>query len=101
MQFFRGFGVPLSEIYGATEVSGLVSINRSASYRAGAVGSPFPGVEVALSDDDEIPVRGPNVIDSYWNETADWQRNLREGWYHTGDLGEFDDEGGLRIHGPR
>jgi hemerythrin-like metal-binding protein len=101
VQFFRGFGVPLSEIYGATEVSGLVSINRAGSYRAGEVGAPFPGVEVALSDDDEILVRGPNVIDSYWKETADWQRNLREGWYHTGDLGEFDEDGGLSVRGPK
>lgn len=101
VQFFHGFGLPISEIYGATELSGLAAINSARSYRAGTVGSPVPGVEVALADDDEVLVRGPNVIDGYWDDARSWRGRIRDGWYHTGDLGSFEEDGTLKIRGPK
>ena len=101
VQFFSGYGVPISEIYGATELSGLATVNRAGSFRAGTVGSPFPGVEVALADDEEVLVRGPNVIEGYWNESGLWRQTLRDGWYLTGDLGSLDEHDALRIRGPK
>ena len=101
LEFFRGFDVPLSEIYEATELSGLATLNEAGEYDADTAGAPLPGTEIALADDDEILVRGPNVIDQYWNDTAAWRETLRDGWYHTGDLGRFNDEGALEIRGPK
>jgi long-subunit acyl-CoA synthetase (AMP-forming) len=102
LEFFRGFGVPVSELYGATELTGLAACNRAGSYRAGTVGEPLPGTEIALADDGEIVVRGPNVIDRYWSDATSWRQKLDEnGWYRTGDLGRFNDEGALEIEGPK
>lgn len=101
LEFFRGFGVPLSEIYGATELSGLATLNEAGEFDAETAGAPLPGTEIALADDGEILVRGPNVIEQYWDDATAWRRKIHDGWYHTGDLGEFDDEGALRILGPK
>jgi len=102
LEFFRGFGVPVSELYGATELSGLATCNRAGSYRAGSVGAPLPGTEIAVAEDGEVLVRGPNVVERYWNDRTAWRQKLGEdGWYRTGDLGQFNEEGALEIEGPK
>ncbi|MFC6722743.1 bacteriohemerythrin [Halobacteriaceae bacterium SHR40] len=102
LEFFRGFGVPVSELYGATELTGLATCNRAGSYRAGTVGAPLPGTEIAVAEDGEVLVRGPNVIERYWNDSTAWRQKLGEdGWYRTGDLGRFTEEGALEIEGPK
>jgi len=100
LEFFRGFGVPLSEIYGTTELAGLATLNRAGEYDAETVGAPLPGVELALAEDDEVLVSGPNLISGYWNDREGWRRKLSDGWYLTGDLGRIDD-GALVVEGPK
>lgn len=100
LDFFRGFDVPLSEIYGATELTGFATINRAGTYDVETVGGPLPGVEIALAEDDEVLVRGPNVIDGYWADPMTWREKLSDGWYRTGDLGAFEDDA-LVIEGPK
>ncbi|WP_336326078.1 bacteriohemerythrin [Halovenus sp. HT40] len=100
LDFFRGFDVPLSEIYGATELTGFATINRAGAYDVETVGGPLPGVEIALAEDDEVLVRGPNVIDGYWADAMTWREKLSDGWYLTGDLGAFEEDA-LVIEGPK
>lgn len=100
LDFFRGFEVPLSEIYGATELTGFATINRAGTYDVETVGGPLPGVELAVADDGEVLVRGPNVIEGYWNDPVTWREKLNDGWYHTGDIGTIED-GAVVIEGPK
>ncbi len=91
--------VPL-ERYGMTETMMLTSNPYAGERRAGTVGLPLPGVDVRLAGDGEIQVRGPNVIAGYWRRPdADADAFTADGWFRTGDLGEHDDAGYLRIAG--
>jgi long-chain acyl-CoA synthetase len=96
--FWHALGIPLAEVYGMSETTGLVSLNPPGDIRVGTVGTPLPGVEVRLSEVGEVLVRGPVVMPGYRNlpdATADAIDG--EGWLHTGDIGAFDDDGYLRI----
>ena len=98
--FFRGAGVTVLEGYGLTETSAPVSVNRPDRQKIGTVGLPLPGVAVRIGDDGEVLVRGKSVFPGYWhNEAATAASFTADGWYQTGDLGELDDEGFLRITG--
>ena len=97
MQFFWGIGLPLQEVYESTEVTGLATVTGTDEYRADVVGRPFPGTEIALADDDEVVVRGPGVMAGYWGDEEATAYAIRDGWYHTGDIGAFDDDGALQI----
>lgn len=99
LHFFWGMGVPLCEVYGATETTGPVASNYLDHFRAGTVGQPIGDGEVRLADDGEILYRGPNVMDRYWEDEAATAESIVDGWYHTGDIGEFDDEEFLQIVG--
>ena len=96
-EFFYALGLPICEGYGLTETSPLVSINTLEDLKFGTVGKTIPNVDVRIADDGEIVVRGPNIMQGYFKmeqQTAD----VMDGeWFHTGDIGEFDDEGYLSI----
>ena len=98
MEFFHACGLLILEGYGLTETTPALTVNRPGSFKFGTVGRALPQVEISIAADGEILARGPNVALGYYNRpdaTAEaWDR---EGWFHTGDIGEFDAEGFLRI----
>jgi long-chain acyl-CoA synthetase len=85
--------------YGATELSPVVTMTRLEANRIGTVGQPIPGVELRIADDGEILVRGPNVFLGYWEKPEATAEVLRDGWYHTGDLGSLDADNFVTLHG--
>lgn len=96
----RNLGFNLVEGYGLTETSPVVCAAVPGAEKVGTVGKPFPGVEVKIGENDEILVRGPNVMLGYYKKPEETARVIdREGWFHTGDQGRFDSEGNLIITG--
>ncbi len=98
-EFFRQRGVKLVQGYGLTESSPVITISTETANKLGTVGRPISGVEVAIADDGEILTRGPHVMLGYWNRPDDTADAIRDGWLLTGDLGELDADGYLRITG--
>lgn len=98
--FYRGIGANVLEGYGLTETAGALSVNTDNEQKIGSVGRPLPGTEVKVAGDGELLFRGRQIFVGYWNNPAATSEALSpEGWFHTGDLGEIDDEGFVRITG--
>lgn len=97
LKFFHGLGIPLREVYGQTEDCGPTSMHQGDDIVIGTVGKPFPGVEVKIADDGEILVKGPNVFQGYYKNPKLTAETIQDGWLHSGDIGEFDEHGNLRI----
>ena len=98
IRWYRALGIELLQVYGLTECGGLLSAMPAGSARPGSVGRVVPPGEVRLSEAGEILLRGPQVCLGYWNRPDLTAAALRDGWLHTGDLGEMAD-GWLYLHG--
>jgi long-chain acyl-CoA synthetase len=96
--YFAMLGIPVLQVYGLTETTGICTMDDPRHPVPGRVGPAIPGIEMKLSDNDEIVVRGPNVFPGYWNRPEQTAEVLRDGWFHTGDQGELD-QGTWRIVG--
>jgi long-chain acyl-CoA synthetase len=96
--YFAMLGIPVLQVYGLTETTGICTMDDPRHPVPGRVGLAIPGIEMKLSDNDEIVVRGPNVFPGYWNRPEQTAEVLRDGWFHTGDQGELD-QGTWRIVG--
>ncbi|HYG63119.1 MAG TPA: long-chain fatty acid--CoA ligase [Thermoanaerobaculia bacterium] len=97
-EFFWGIGVPIYEGYGLSETSPVISVNAVGAVKLGTVGRPIPGVQVRIAPDGEILSKGPHIMKGYWNMPNETSEVIdAEGWFHSGDIGEVDSDGFLRI----
>src|SRR3954451_21656475 len=101
LEFFYACGAPVLEGYGMTETSTVSTTSTVADHRLGTVGRAIPGSELKIADDGEVLARGPHIFQGYYGsgDTSGFGAVDPEGWLHTGDLGELDDEGYLTITG--
>ena len=98
--FYRGIGLTVLEGYGLTETTAAVTVNLPEAQKVGTVGRPIPGTAVRVADDGELLFRGGQVFAGYWgDDLATAEAIEADGWFHTGDVGEVDDEGFVRITG--
>lgn len=98
--FYRGIGLTVLEGYGLTETTAALTVNLPDAHKVGTVGRPLPGTAVRVAEDGELLFAGGQVFAGYWrNEDATREALERDGWLHTGDVGEVDDEGFVRITG--
>jgi long-chain acyl-CoA synthetase len=98
IEFFHALGVPLAELWGMSETTGYGACNPPDKIKIGTVGPPGPGAEIRLADDGEVLIRGPFVMPGYRNQPEKTRESMDDDdWLHTGDVGEFDDDGYLKI----
>ncbi len=99
LRFFDAAGVLVLEGWGMTETSTAATIATEKDFKFGTIGKPFPGVEIKIADDGEILVKGPNVFQGYYKNPEATAETIVDGWLHTGDIGEIDSDGFIKITG--
>ena len=97
INWYWAIGKPIYELYGQTECAGIATANLVDEVRIGSVGKPAAGVDIALSEDDEILIRSPGIIAGYWNKPEKTAETIQQGWLYTGDVGRIDDDGFVYI----
>jgi long-chain acyl-CoA synthetase len=98
-RFFMMLGIPVLQVYGLTETTAICTMDDPRHFVPGRVGPAIPGIDMKVSDEGEIVVRGPNVFAGYWRRPDETAKALADGWFHTGDQGEVDAAGNWRITG--
>ncbi len=96
-EFMWVIGIPTFEGYGLTETSPAVTLNSPWKVRFGSVGTPLPGTEVKLAEDNELLIRGPQVMRGYYNDPEETEKVLQDGWFSTGDIARIDEDGYVYI----
>jgi len=99
LRFFDAAGVLVLEGWGMTETSTAATISSPEDFKTGTIGKPFPGCDVKIAEDGEILVKGPNVFQGYYKNEEATRETIVDGWLHTGDIGEMDSEGFIKITG--
>jgi long-chain acyl-CoA synthetase len=99
LTFFDAAGVLVLEGWGMTETSTAATISSPEDFKVGTIGKPFPGCEIKIAEDGEILVKGPNVFQGYYKNEEATRETIVDGWLHTGDIGEIDPEGFIKITG--
>lgn len=97
LEFFHAIGIPIGELWGLSETCGLVTVNPPDKIKIGTVGPPVPGCEVRVADDGELLCRSPYVMKEYRNKPEQTAEAIVDDWFHTGDIGEIDEDGYVKI----
>ena len=97
--YFMMLGIPVLQVYGLTETTGICTLDDPCHVEPGRVGPAITGIEMKLGENQEIIVRGPNIFPGYWNRPEETARVLLDGWFHTGDQGEVNAAGNWKIVG--
>jgi long-chain acyl-CoA synthetase len=97
--WFQTIGIPVYQVYGLTETTAIVTMDRKGLAKAGYVGRAIEGVELKVSEEGELLVRGANIFPEYWKRPDATAKSLQDGWFHTGDMAELTAQGDLKIVG--
>lgn len=99
LEWYWSIGVHVCDAYGQSECTGVSNVNTPEEFRIDRIGKPLPGTEVKIVDSGELLIRGPHVFSGYYKDAGQTQKTLNNGWLHTGDIGEEDEDGFFRITG--
>jgi long-chain acyl-CoA synthetase len=98
-RWFQMIGIPVYQVYGLTETTAIVTMDKKGLARPGYVGRAIDGVELKVSEEGELLCRGPNIFPEYWKRPDATEKSLAGGWFHTGDMAELTPDGDLKIVG--